>query len=677
MKRETCTVCRFMFIAFVATGFGVPAASDDGCLEPAGRWPHPFGPATAVAVSGNTAYYGLDRMLVVADVSDPASPVKLGAVEIPERAQDIAVLEDIVYVATYSHGLRIIDASNASSPVEVGEFLPEWGRVYGIDVQGSYVYLAADLDGLIVLDARAPSAPFKRGSIDIHSSVTGFDVVVSGGIAYVAGAKWLMVIGVANPDSPQKITYVSSTADFLAVGDGQLYGLSRGGTYEAPLQVFDIHYPAQIREIASYSIDPAGYGLAYSDGHVFVANEQQVTVYPADSLGSWISITPGLFATTGNALGIAVSDDRAYIASGSSGLQVVDVSTPMEPVEVGLAPTSGASTAVVVSKTRAYTGDCTYRRFTVPAPPCTFRVIDIRPGIEPMELGVLELPEVPVEIGVYQNHAVVLSNDSYRVIDVSDPGGPVEVAKELWAGQTAHGLAVSGDHAFFVMSGYTNGLIVADLSSPASPAWAGIVHGEFHDVAVQNDLAFVVDIAQSGLRVFDVSDPTAPVEIGFGATPKSGGRIVVAAGFAYVTELLPRSGFLNRDPYLWIFDLADPTTPTLVGTYQSTGSFGEGFLDVDVSNGLAYLATHRQDSSAKSVLHPHYGMRVVDVSDPTSPVGLEYLESVGISQRVSAYPNNVILVDGWAGLERFDPSECPGFQPPPTRARISRGRVAP
>ncbi len=676
MKRGTRTICRFGLIVVVLAGFGAPVGADD-CLEPAGRWPDPFGPATAVAVSDNIAYYGLDRMLVVADVSDPTSPIELGVVEIPERAQDIAVLEEVVYVATYSNGIRIIDASDPSTPVEVGEYIPPHGRVYGIDVEGRYVYLAADLDGLIVLDARVPSAPFKMGSIGIHSSVVGYDVAVSRGIAYVAGGAWLQVVGVAYPASPQRITGVRSYANHLAIGDGTLYGLGRGGSYEAMLQVFDIHDPARIREITSYSVRPAGYGVAYSDGHVYVASEQTVTVLPADSPYAWASITPGLYATTGNAMGVVVSEDRAYVAAGSAGLQVVDVSAPMEPLGLGGAPTSGASTAVVVSEARAYSADCTYRgRHTQPQPPCTFRAIDVKLGTEPTELGSLELSEIPVEIAVSEDLAVVLSDDSYRVIDVSDPGGPVEVAAERWGGQTANGLAMARNHAFIVMAGYTNGLLVADLSSPTSPAWVGIVHGAFSDVAVENDIAFVVDLQQAGFRVLDVSDPAAPVEIGFGETPEPAGQVVVTDGFAYVTELVP-SGWTNSDPDLWIFDLADPTAPILVGTYQATGSWGESFLDLDVAGGLAYLAVFWQESSVASVLYPHWGMRVVDVSDPTSPVGLEYLESVGIAGRVAAYPGRAILADGWAGLELFDPSNCPGYVPPPSLVRSSTGRVVP
>jgi hypothetical protein len=150
----------------------------------------------------------------------------------------------------------------------------------------------------------------------------------------------------------------------------------------------------------------------------------------------------------------------------------------------------------------------------------------------------------------------------------------------------------------------------------------------------------------------------------------------VAGGYAYVAELLP-SGSVEPHPNLWIFDLADPAAPILVGTYQVPGSHGEGFLDLDVADGLAYLAAFRQEASVKTVLYNYYGIRVVDVSDPVAPVGLEYLESVGNAVRVAAYPGRAILAGGWAGLEVFDSSECSGYIAPPSLVRAVSGRVVP
>ena len=85
-----------------------------------------------------------------------------------------------------------------------------------------------------------------------------------------------------------------------------------------------------------------------------------------------VDLTPpdlvvGSVETPGDALGLAVVGQYAYVADGASGLQVVDVSSPTTPVIVGAAPTPGSAGGVVVAGTYAY----------VPMGAAGLRVIDV------------------------------------------------------------------------------------------------------------------------------------------------------------------------------------------------------------------------------------------------------------------------------------------------------------
>jgi hypothetical protein len=74
-----------------------------------------------VAVSGGYAYvadaYGGLRVI---DVSDPTTPVEVGALGTPEAATGLAVSGDLVYLADGHGGLRVVDVSVPAWPVEVG-----------------------------------------------------------------------------------------------------------------------------------------------------------------------------------------------------------------------------------------------------------------------------------------------------------------------------------------------------------------------------------------------------------------------------------------------------------------------------------------------------------------------------------------------------------------------------
>jgi len=87
------------------------------------------------------------------------------------------------YVAGWESGLRVIDVSTPSAPVEVG-FLDTPGYANGVAVSGSYAYLADYSYGLRVIDVSPPSAPAEIGFVDTPG--LALDVAVAGGYAYVA-----------------------------------------------------------------------------------------------------------------------------------------------------------------------------------------------------------------------------------------------------------------------------------------------------------------------------------------------------------------------------------------------------------------------------------------------------------------------------------------------------------
>jgi hypothetical protein len=55
------------------------------------------------------------------------------------------------------------------------------------------------------------------------------------------------------------------------------------------------------------------------------------------------------------------------------------------------------------------------------------------------------------------------------------------------------------------------------------------------DVTVAGIYAYVADVTE-GLRVIDVSTPSAPVEVGFADTPGSAEGVAVAVGFVFVAD---------------------------------------------------------------------------------------------------------------------------------------------
>ena len=125
-----------------------------------GAWAH--GPCYAVAVHGEYAYFGDGSYLKIADISNPASPVEVGKVLLPDEVKGVALTEGYAYVASDESGLRIIDVSNPAAPFEAGDFDTS-GHAFDVFVSGNYAYVADYGSGLCIIDLSNPAAPFEAG----------------------------------------------------------------------------------------------------------------------------------------------------------------------------------------------------------------------------------------------------------------------------------------------------------------------------------------------------------------------------------------------------------------------------------------------------------------------------------------------------------------------------------
>lgn len=264
----------------------------------------------------------------------------------------------------------------------------------------------------------------------------------------------------------------------------------------------------------------------------------------------------------GRTYNVRVAGDLAYLARGADGLRIVDIADPAQPRARGhfvAADDFWNDLKLVTAGARRY---------------------------------------------------VVGASNVVRVVDVTDPDQPALVAE---LPTSAHTVFMDGTTAYLAL-GFPGPVRIFDLADPRAPRALGAIDGyDVHDLYVADGVAYLSD-SFDGLRVVDVGDPTAPVELGLDAVPNHywhspwvtqvGGAPVILHGDENTTsELRLLDGRVGTPSFL-----------AHLGTWSSPRP------EVSIHNimglGARAFAAHYQD-----------GLRVLDLTDPANPAQVAYFNT--------------------------------------------------
>ncbi len=240
----------------------------------------------------------------------------------------------------------------------------------------------------------------------------------------------------------------------------------------------------------------------------------------------------------------------------------------------------------------------------------------------------------------------------FRIVDVSDPSAPVRVSAFALDTRdyllTAWNAVLSDGVAYVAASG--NGtpiLILVDVSDPTAPSEVGSLSspGFFaSDLFVLDHLVFMAGVALTDggpigrLLIVDVSVPSDLVEVGFVDLPISlAADIFVSGDLAFVA---------SWDAGVRIVDVSNPAEPTEVGAIQAPDLLA---FDIFASDGLIFVAgslSEADDASANVggslLMGEKGGLLVVDVSDPAAPVEVGSIDGVSLA----TFPPRVFVSNG-------------------------------
>jgi hypothetical protein len=162
-------------------------------------------------------------------------------------------------------------------------------------------------------------------------------------------------------------------------------------------------------------------------------------------------------------------------------------------------------------------------------------------------------------IAAQGNYLYVATSGKLSVIDISSVSTPYEAGKYENANLTFQDLSVKGTTVFCV--GYNSSvgaLFAIDVSNPANPTVQGFVlTRDLWGIYVDGNYAYVA-AGDSGLWVYDVTNPVSMNRIGGLNTGGDMQEVWKSGNYVYIT-----GPFEHR---LWAIDVSTPASPTLADT---------------------------------------------------------------------------------------------------------------
>ncbi len=322
-----------------------------------GRFDTP-GLANSVAVADGRAYV-VDQWagLHIVDVSNAQQPVQVGRYAAPQQVDAVAQTGETAYIAGRADGLWVVDLANRASPVAVMHIeLPEIAQ--GLALMNGHLYVAAGDAGLYIYsldNARAPQQVAVYRDVGWAANVTA-----AGGFAYITD-EWrgLQIVNVTDPRQPVGVV----TVEGLPVRDIKVVGsLLYVAADDADLLVFDISEPAAPRLTQTYAVAGDAMGVVIDGDYAYVAagGAGLQVLSLADAVGATagasIDATVGAWTELyGYALSYA--GGYVYLTTELSGVQMIDVTTPTAPQRVQGIETVGAATDLFHSDATLYVAD--------------------------------------------------------------------------------------------------------------------------------------------------------------------------------------------------------------------------------------------------------------------------------------------------------------------------------
>ncbi len=480
-----------------------------------------------------------------------------------------------------------------------------------------------------ILDISSPDSIVQLSKLDCKGFV--WDIFIDNNLAFIGVDYGILVIDFFNPVQPSIIAIYKTNSDILQL----FYQSSKLFFIENDtLKMIEYINSNLGNEYVLFSTNYLS-GFFIKDTLAFV-NDRDEGLYIIDLNNFLDPEILSLYKVTSYYHNeVYVHEDIAYITTSitysQSKIQLVDISNPTSPIELGYLEVRGdwSSQAenAIISDTLIY---ATYLSDVGSG----FIIGSVNDPSAPYVINEILL-ERPDEI-IFKQNKVYLSDyyNGLQIFDVTNPNSIIFQGEHKTKGVT-YDLSVKD--SFIFVANDRSGLRIIDYSNLNDISEVSffdfdpIGYASVTSVVVKEYLAYLTSWGGTtgGIKIINISNPVNPFELGFNAS-SYGSSLCVENNIAYISD---RLFGMN------IFDISDSTNPQKI--WQMTDDYIRG-TDIFIEDTLAFLAAGWD------------GFYIFNVSIPESPVFITNIPSLNSALGVYAKGSLLFLADGDAGLRIFD-----------------------
>ena len=210
--------------------------------------------------------------LFIMNVTNLSNPTKKGELALPSVSTDIKLKDKYAYIPVYSGGIRVVDITDPTAPIDASGFVSTASDAYGVAITGNYLFVAVSHQGLESFNISLSASPSHLDTVDLDGYAR--KVEIKGNYAYVAcDLGGLQIVDISDPTNMSRVAWLDDNTRYygVCVENDLVYVSGVKSPTGYIMKIFNISDPSNPQAAGFYSLSTTGYDVFVDGDYAYCA----------------------------------------------------------------------------------------------------------------------------------------------------------------------------------------------------------------------------------------------------------------------------------------------------------------------------------------------------------------------------------------------------------------------